>query len=398
MAKSKSIEPHVVKQKVFTSADEISQAIVKLRARIHQVEELKKDGLPYRDALRVTAEYQVRDTIREIFGDRSPEYVEHQHLKIKINSKHAVNETVALLQHLVVGLEEKRLEILGLRPRPSETPPTPPSPPVPPVPTPVPLALTMDAPTAPVSPLPTAGAATKLKLSAEVPILVQDSTEGSPRSRPAAPPPSGVQSAAAHPHAQEISMSPSLNLTTGTPTFVNPGESAGGREAREPSPRAHLAPEMTEDGSLALLRKICGKFHRVARQLRQRRDERPTLDVEDERDMTDLLHALLSLEFDDIEVEEWSPSYAEGTTRGDLCLKDEGIVVMAKKTRQGLGAKGLTQQISADFERYASHPSCKTLFCFIYDPEGRIGNPKGLEGDLTLNYNGRRVEVLISPK
>ena len=114
MAKNKATEPQP-KQKVFASADEISHSIVKLRARIHQVEELKRDGLPYRDALRVTAEYQIRDTIRDIFGERAPEYLDHQHLRIRVNNKHSINETISLLQHLVVSLEERRLDLLGLR-------------------------------------------------------------------------------------------------------------------------------------------------------------------------------------------------------------------------------------------------------------------------------------------
>src|SRR5688500_15053447 len=114
MAKNKTPDPQP-KDKVFASTDEISQSISKLRARIHQVEELKRDGLPYRDALRVTAEYQLRDSIREIFGDRSPEYLQHQNLRIKVNSKQSVNETISLLQHLVVSLEERRLDLLGLR-------------------------------------------------------------------------------------------------------------------------------------------------------------------------------------------------------------------------------------------------------------------------------------------
>lgn len=146
------------------------------------------------------------------------------------------------------------------------------------------------------------------------------------------------------------------------------------------------------------LRKICSAFHRVTRQLRQRRDERPTLDVEDERDVLDLLHALLCIEYDNIEAEEWTPTYANGSTRTDLWLKEEGVVIIAKKTRQGIGVKALTHQVSVDFEQYGTHPGCKLMFCFIYDPEGRIGHPKGLEADLTLNYNGRRVEALISPK
>jgi hypothetical protein len=112
----------------------------------------------------------------------------------------------------------------------------------------------------------------------------------------------------------------------------------------------------------------------------------------------DLLQALLSIEFDNIECEEWAPTYASGSTRTDLWLKEEGVVIIAKKTKQGIGIKALTHQVSVDFERYGTHPDCRVMFCFIYDPEGRIGHPKGLEGDLTLNYNGRRVEALISPK
>ena len=164
------------------------------------------------------------------------------------------------------------------------------------------------------------------------------------------------------------------------------------------APAGTSSDEDRDTDTIAHLRKVCSAFHRVARQLRQRRDERPTLEVEDERDVVDLLHALLSIQFDNIEPEEWAPTYASGSTRTDLWLKEAGVVIIAKKTKQGIGVKALTHQVSVDFERYGNHPDCRLMFCFIYDPEGRIGHPKGLEGDLTVNYNGRRVEALISPK
>jgi hypothetical protein len=175
-----------------------------------------------------------------------------------------------------------------------------------------------------------------------------------------------------------------------------PGRNSHGGAGQYSSPTDTSSDE--DRDTIAHLRKICSAFHRVARQLRQRREERPTLEVEDERDVLDLLHALLSIEFDNIEPEEWAPTYASGSTRTDLWLKEQGVVIIAKKTKQGIGVKALTHQVSVDFERYGAHPDCRLMFCFIYDPEGRIGHPKGLEGDLTLNYNGRRVEALISPK
>ncbi|MBN2581874.1 MAG: hypothetical protein JXL80_02325, partial [Planctomycetes bacterium] len=45
-----------------------------------------------------------------------------------------------------------------------------------------------------------------------------------------------------------------------------------------------------------------------------------------------------------------------------------------------------------------SHPNCKTLVCFVYDPEGRIGNPVGLETDLSQDDDGLKVVVIVAPK
>jgi len=53
---------------------------------------------------------------------------------------------------------------------------------------------------------------------------------------------------------------------------------------------------------------VVGKFHRVARQLRVRHEQRKTLEVEDEYDVQDLLHALLTIFFDDIRPEDGLPA------------------------------------------------------------------------------------------
>jgi hypothetical protein len=45
---------------------------------------------------------------------------------------------------------------------------------------------------------------------------------------------------------------------------------------------------------------ICNNFHKVVKQLRSRHDKRPTLEVNDEYDVQDLLHSLLHLHFVDI--------------------------------------------------------------------------------------------------
>ena len=76
-----------------------------------------------------------------------------------------------------------------------------------------------------------------------------------------------------------------------------------------------------EQSPLLLIEQICWRFHLVARQLRFRHDNRATLDIQDEYDVQDLLHALLLLHFVDVRPEEYTPSYAGKASRMDFLLK-----------------------------------------------------------------------------
>ncbi|KYK37892.1 MAG: hypothetical protein AYK18_01590 [Theionarchaea archaeon DG-70] len=82
----------------------------------------------------------------------------------------------------------------------------------------------------------------------------------------------------------------------------------------------------------------------------------------------------------------------------DFLLKDEGIIIEVKKTRKGSSAREIEEQLLKDIERYREHPDCKILFCFVYDPKGKILNPNGLEKDLARETGGLRVRVLVVPK
>ena len=135
------------------------------------------------------------------------------------------------------------------------------------------------------------------------------------------------------------------------------------------------------ENKLDNLIRIITRFHLIVRQLRYRYNSRKTIDVSDEYDVQDLLHSLLYLYFDDVRREEWTPSYAGKCSRQDFLLKNENIVIEVKKTRSGLAEKELSDQLIIDIARYRSHPNCKTLVCFVYDPEERIKNPIGIEND-----------------
>lgn len=158
----------------------------------------------------------------------------------------------------------------------------------------------------------------------------------------------------------------------------------------------YLAQALPSETSLDAIRRLCDRFYLVTRQLRQRHNDRATLSVADEYDVQDLMHALLHLHFEDIRAEEWTPSYAGGSSRVDFLLKNEELVLEIKKTRQGLNARKLGEELIIDISRYQSHPGCKTLICFVYDPDGFIANPRGVENDLNQD-TPLSVRVFIRP-
>jgi hypothetical protein len=60
--------------------------------------------------------------------------------------------------------------------------------------------------------------------------------------------------------------------------------------------------------------------------------------------------------------------------------------------------KQVGEQLIIDIQRYQSHPDCKRLICFVYDPNGNIRNPKGLETDLTrLDVKFEVKVIIVSP-
>ncbi len=159
-----------------------------------------------------------------------------------------------------------------------------------------------------------------------------------------------------------------------------------------PAPKPNIV-----ENCLTRVERLLKRFHLVVRQLNARHDNRPTIEVEDEYDVQDLLHALLTLHFDDIRPEEWTPSYAGSSSRMDFLLKQEQIIIEVKKTRKGLSVKEVGEQLIIDIEKYQAHPDCKILICFVYDPEGKIANPNGIVNDLNRKEGDLTVKVIIAP-
>ena len=149
---------------------------------------------------------------------------------------------------------------------------------------------------------------------------------------------------------------------------------------------------------IEILELIFNNFHTIAKQLTYRREDRPTLHIDDEYDVQDLLNALLLIPFDDIRPEEWTPSQGGKSSRMDFLIKDEKIVIETKNTRENLRDKKLVDELIIDTSHYSKHPDCDILYCFVYDVEEFIKNPKAIENDLSGQKDGLEVKVMIRPQ
>ncbi len=153
-----------------------------------------------------------------------------------------------------------------------------------------------------------------------------------------------------------------------------------------------------ERDALALVAKLCRRFHLFARQLHDRHHDRGTVRVADEYDVQDLMHALLRLHFEDVRTEEVTPSVAGKSGRMDFLLKAERLAVETKMTRRNLGQKEVGDELIVDMRRYRTHPDLRTLVCFVYDPGGFCRSPAALENDLTGGDGRFRSVVIVCPK
>jgi len=147
-----------------------------------------------------------------------------------------------------------------------------------------------------------------------------------------------------------------------------------------------------------LIENLFGRFHSVVLEINHRHDNRQPLEINDEYDVQDILRGLLRIHFDDVRDEEYTPSYGGGCARMDLLLKNEQIVIEAKMVRRKVGQKQIREELILDKAYYRGHKDCKKLYCFVYDPEEKIKNPRGFERDLSDKVDSFETKVLIVPR
>jgi len=104
-------DPPPIEPRDFRSVDEIDSGISKLERRIRELEQFDVAGAVHNDTgADDVVRSNVRETIREVFGANSPEFTEHQHIRLWAGPMY-----VGMDPHEIVeGTERGRRQVIGI--------------------------------------------------------------------------------------------------------------------------------------------------------------------------------------------------------------------------------------------------------------------------------------------
>lgn len=128
MARRTTPAQPVIVPKQWSAPEDIDRAVAKLQRRISELEELDVQTAMLEDTgMDNIAISNVRETIRDVFGQNSPEFNEHQHIElwaggmyigmskpeIVAGTERGRKQVIGILNGLVGRLSEKREELVG---------------------------------------------------------------------------------------------------------------------------------------------------------------------------------------------------------------------------------------------------------------------------------------------
>jgi hypothetical protein len=129
----------------------------------------------------------------------------------------------------------------------------------------------------------------------------------------------------------------------------------------------------------------------------RRRAGRPSLRLDDEYDLQDVIEVVLRSLYPDVRREEPTPSSAGSSGRMDFHLPEVRTAVEVKVTSPARGEKQVKLELLQDFNDYRNHPTVNTLVIAIFDLAGTFENRAGFEHDLSGHRDGLEVHVLVVP-
>jgi hypothetical protein len=143
------------------------------------------------------------------------------------------------------------------------------------------------------------------------------------------------------------------------------------------------------DDPLTELDRLLRRVPRIVRGLRPRFGK-----VADDRDLSDLLRAVLPVSFDYVFPMARTPRYA-AATRMDFRLGPTRIAVVGHRITRDVGEAELRDRWTED-ARDLEVTDVETLMVFAYDPEGRLPDPRRVESVGSWDEGGLRVRCVVA--
>ena len=125
-----------------------------------------------------------------------------------------------------------------------------------------------------------------------------------------------------------------------------------------------------EHSSLSLIKEILSNFsNSITKITKSRRKNHPPFEINDEYDVQDLIYLMLKPIFKDLKEEEYTPKTGGKSTRIDLVLPTEVIVIETKMIKDSdMNEDKFIKEIKEDIQSYYKYPNLKWLIVFVYDP------------------------------
>jgi len=150
-----------------------------------------------------------------------------------------------------------------------------------------------------------------------------------------------------------------------------------------------------------LIRDILNNFsNAVQKIIKERRKDHLCFEIKDEYDVQDILYVILKSVFSNLKEEDPIPKVGGKSSKIDLILREEEILIEVKMIRQSAKDEfEFIKQLKIDFESYHECIWLKKLFCFVYDPFKKIkdiNNFYDLNGQRVKGNHKFDVEVIVA--
>lgn len=154
--------------------------------------------------------------------------------------------------------------------------------------------------------------------------------------------------------------------------------------------------------ALDVVNRVLLNFHNSTRKIvTGRRSGHDAFKIADEYDVQDLLYIMLKGIFPLIKEEDPIPRVGIKSTRIDLILREEGILIEAKMIKESdSNEKDFVEQLKNDIQSYHSCEWLKHLVCFVYDPFGKTKDKQNfydLNGYQQVNGKGFNINIILNP-